>query len=153
MGISVNAKDYTWSDIEFSMAAGAGGAKIVDGIQAVAYKHRTAIKNVYGAGRRPRSQAIGRYTLDEITMTFTKKVWQTIKKSIGNGWQGAEFKFSANYRNEGEPVERLVIEGRLSGEGETLSSGSDDETTVEVTAMPIKIDDGNGIDPVRSGGA
>jgi hypothetical protein len=151
MGLEVNEVDYGWHDLEFSYRKDGGSATITDGITALSYAHKTAVTNNYGTGRRPRSQSVGAYRPEESTMTFFKKEWEKIKADIGDGWQGAPFSLDVKYRNPGEPIHELAIQGRLQGESENLAEG-DEAATVDVSYMPSGIRT-NGIDPVRKSGA
>lgn len=151
MALEVNDVDYTWHDLEFSYRKDGGSATITDGITALSWAHKTAVTNNYGAGRKPRSQSVGAYRPEESSMTFFKKAWEAIKADIGDGWQGAPFSIDLKYRNPGEPINTVAIQGRLQGESESLAEG-DEASMVEVTYMPSKIKT-NGIDPVRKSGA
>lgn len=151
MSLEINDVDYTWHDLEFSYIRDGAAAKVTNGITAVNFAHKTPVKNNYGAGRAPKSMSIGAYTLEESTFTFFKKDWERIKSEIGDGWQGAPFSLNVKYRNPGDPLNEVLIQGRLQGEAESLSV-SDDATMVDVSYMPNLIKT-NGIDPIRKSGA
>jgi hypothetical protein len=147
--VLINGRRYSFASIEFSILKPDGSAASFIDIDAISYSDQLTIEFVPGTSQAPVGWTSGVYEPQDGSFSVAKSSFQSgIVEAIGNGWMGANVKFTVNYADEGEPLTSDEVIARLTGANDDHSAGPTHLKT-EVTFKPILIKR-NGVTPLAN---
>lgn len=147
--VLINGRRYSFASIEFNVLKPDGSSQVFIDIDAISYSDQLNIEFVPGTSQAPVGWTSGTYEPQDGSFSLAKSSFQSgIVEGIGNGWMGANVKFTVNYADEGEPLTSDEIICRLTGSSDDHSAGPG-HLKVEVSFKPILIKR-NGVTPLAN---